>query len=71
MRALAEEVDPLSCRVPRVRVLVFFLIVCPLSLPRRRVAGRMAFKIYDGLLIGDAEASQESEFIELNKVAFE
>ena len=29
----------------------------------------MACKIYDGLLIGDAEASQDSEFIELNKVS--
>ena len=30
----------------------------------------MATKIKDGLFIGDAEASQDPEFIELNKVMF-
>lgn len=30
----------------------------------------MATKIKDGLFIGDAEASQDPEFIELNKIAF-
>lgn len=30
----------------------------------------MATKIKDGLFIGDAEASQDSEFIELNKITF-
>lgn len=30
----------------------------------------MATKIKDGLFIGDAEASQDPEFIELNKITF-
>jgi len=30
----------------------------------------MACKIYDGLFIGDAESSQDSEFIELNKISY-
>lgn len=30
----------------------------------------MATKINDGLFIGDAEASQDPEFIELNKITF-
>jgi hypothetical protein len=29
----------------------------------------MASKVYDGLFVGDAEASQDSEFIELNKIS--
>jgi len=29
----------------------------------------MACKIFDGLFIGDAESSQDSEFIELNKIS--
>lgn len=32
--------------------------------------GEMATKIKDGLFIGDAEASQDPEFIELNKIMF-
>lgn len=32
--------------------------------------GKMATKIKDGLFIGDAEASQDPEFIELNKIMF-
>lgn len=30
----------------------------------------MACKIFDGLFIGDAESSQDSEFIELNKISY-
>ena len=30
----------------------------------------MATKIKDGLFVGDAEASQDPEFIELNKITF-
>lgn len=29
----------------------------------------MACKVFDGLFIGDAESSQDSEFIELNKIS--